>query len=154
MLIVLIINKKDESRGDIDMKNLIKIVFVLLISMILFATTTVVKAADNDTGFTDLTGTLNSSNTSNDTSSGSSDTNTSSSNSTSNSSISNTTNNTTSNSSSSNSTSNSSIYSNNTVASDLPKTGVEDSIPVVLLVVVFGVSAIYAYRKINEYKNI
>lgn len=49
-----------------------------------------------------------------------------------------------------NNTNNSSVYNNN----NLPKTGIEDSIPVAALVVVFGVSAVYAYRKIKEYKNI
>lgn len=50
-----------------------------------------------------------------------------------------------------NNTNNSSVYNNN---NNLPKTGIEDSIPVAALVVVFGVSAVYAYRKIKEYKNI
>ena len=49
-----------------------------------------------------------------------------------------------------NNTNNTSSYNN----SSLPKTGIEDSIPVAALVVVFGVSAVYAYRKIKEYKNI
>ena len=47
-------------------------------------------------------------------------------------------------------TNNSSIY-NNTA---LPKTGIGDVVPVAALIVVFGISAVYAYRKINEYKNI
>lgn len=52
-----------------------------------------------------------------------------------------------------NSTSNNSSVYNNT-NNNLPKTGIEDSIPVAALVVVFGVSAVYAYKKIKEYKNI
>ena len=36
----------------------------------------------------------------------------------------------------------------------LPKTGVEDSMPAVILVVVLGISAVYAYKKVQEYKNI
>lgn len=47
-------------------------------------------------------------------------------------------------------TNNSSIYNN----TNLPKTGIEDSIPVAMLVVVFGISAVYAYKKIRDYKNI
>ena len=46
--------------------------------------------------------------------------------------------------------SNSSSYNNGSI----PKTGISDSIPIMLLVVVFGISAVYAYRKISEYKNI
>lgn len=59
--------------------------------------------------------------------------------------------NSTSNNTSSNNT-NSSVYNNTN--NNLPKTGIEDSIPVAALVVVFGVSAVYAYKKIKEYKNI
>ena len=43
-----------------------------------------------------------------------------------------------------------SIYNN----TNLPYTGVADSLPVAALVVVFGISAVYAYKKIKEYKNI
>ena len=36
----------------------------------------------------------------------------------------------------------------------LPKTGLQESLPTVLLVVVFGISAVYAYKKIKDYRNI
>ena len=36
----------------------------------------------------------------------------------------------------------------------LPKTGIADSLPTVLLVVVFAISAVYAYKKIKDYRNI
>ena len=36
----------------------------------------------------------------------------------------------------------------------LPKTGVADTMPAVILVVVLGISAVYAYKKMQEYKNI
>ena len=36
----------------------------------------------------------------------------------------------------------------------LPNTGIQDSLPTVLLVIVFAVSAIYAYKKIKDYRNI
>ena len=49
-----------------------------------------------------------------------------------------------------NNSNNSSIYNN----TNLPKTGIEDSIPVAMLVVIFGISAIYAYKKIRDYRNI
>ena len=66
--------------------------------------------------------------------------------------LTNSTSNNTSNNSSNNNT-NSNTNTNNT-NNNLPKTGIEDSIPVAALVVVFGVSAVYAYKKIKEYKNI
>ena len=47
-------------------------------------------------------------------------------------------------------TSNTSNYNN----TSLPKTGVEDSMPIVVLAVVLGISAVYAYKKIQDYKNI
>lgn len=48
-------------------------------------------------------------------------------------------------------TNNTSSYNNNT---SLPKTGVADSMPVVMIAVVLGISGIYAYKKMQEYKNI
>lgn len=47
-------------------------------------------------------------------------------------------------------TNNSSVYTN----TNLPKTGIGDTIPVAMLVVVFGISSIYAYKKVKEYRNI
>ena len=52
------------------------------------------------------------------------------------------------NSLSNNSASNS--YSNTT----LPRTGIESVAPIAVLLVIFGISAIYAYKKIKDYKNI
>lgn len=46
---------------------------------------------------------------------------------------------------------------NNTVSNttnDLPKTGVGDSASTVLFVVVLGISAVFAYKKVQDYKNI
>ena len=130
------------------MKNLIKVATILLISVMVMLFATTVNAADNDAGFTDLTGTLN--NTSNNTSANntSGNTNTGNTNSNSNNSNTNTNKNTNTNNT------NSSKYNNTNKNTNLPKTGIEDSIPVALLVVVFGISAVYAYKKINEYKNI
>ena len=45
---------------------------------------------------------------------------------------------------------NTSSYNN----TNLPDTGVEDSLPAVVLVVVIGISAVYAYKKIKDYQNI
>lgn len=133
-------NKKYESRGEIDMKksNLVKVVSILLISIMVILFTTTVNAADDNTGFNDLTSTLNGS------SSNTNNTNTN------NSSLSVNNTNNTSNTNNTNNTNNSSVYNN----TNLPKTGVGDSIPVAMLVVVFGISAVYAYKKIKDYRNI
>lgn len=134
-------NKKYESRGEINMKksNLIQIVTILLVSAMVLLFSTTVNAANDNNEVHDLTGTLTNS-TSNNTSNNSSKNNT------------NNTNTNTNNTNKSNNTNNSSVYNNTN--NNLPKTGIEDSIPVVALVVVFGVSAVYAYKKIKEYKNI
>lgn len=108
--------------------NLIKLFSILLISVMVIMFNTNVFAEDNNTnGFNDLTPTISNSNTDN------SNTNTNNTN----------TNNT-------NKTNNSSVYNN----TNLPSTGIEDSIPVAMLVVIFGISAVYAYKKIKEYRNI
>ena len=66
--------------------------------------------------------------------------------------LNNTTNNTVNNKTNSTvlTTNNTSSYNN----TSLPKTGVGDAIPGVILAVVLGISAVYAYNKINYYKNI
>ena len=126
--------------------NLMKVVSILLISAMVILFNVSVFAADN-AGFNDLTSTLtNSSNSTN---------NTNSSNSTnSNTNSSNTNSNTSNNSNKSNTNSNvnsnmTSIYNTN-----LPKTGVESSVPMAMFIIILAISAIYAYRKIKEYKNI
>lgn len=112
--------------------NLIKLFSILLISiMVIMFTSNVLAATDTD-DFSDLTNTLNNTNNTN---TNSSNTNT---------------NDTNTNSSNVNKSNNTSIYNN----TNLPKTGIEDSIPVAILVVIFGISSIYAYKKIKEYKNI
>lgn len=121
--------------------NLIKLFSILLISVMVMMFSTNVLAADNDTnGFSDLTNTINNTNTdnANNTNTNNANTNT------------NNTNTNTNNTNNTNKTNNSSVYNN----TNLPSTGIEDSIPVALLVVVFGISAVYAYKKIKEYRNI
>lgn len=117
--------------------NLIKVVSILLISVMVMLFATTVNAADNNTGFDDITHTLTGNNTAgNNTPSNNTPTN-----------------NTPSNKVNKNNTntSNSSIYNN----TNLPKTGIGDSsIPIAMLVVVFGISAVYAYKKIKDYRNI
>lgn len=118
---------------------LIKVFLILLISSMMVTMFNVnVFAANNTNGFDDLTNTLNKNNTNgNNTNVNNTNTNT------------NKTNMNT-NANNSNKNNNSSIYNN----TNLPKTGIEDSIPVAMLVVVFGISAVYAYKKIKEYRNI
>lgn len=115
--------------------NLIKLFSILLIGAMLVLFSTNVFAAENATNFLDLTNSYQSGNNTGNTNSNTANTNTA---------------NTNSLNVNNSNTNNSSIYNN----TNLPQTGIEDSIPVALLVVVFGISAIYAYKKIKEYRNI
>lgn len=135
-------NKKYESRGEINMKksNLIQIVTILLVSAMVMLFSTTVNAANDNNDVHDLTGTLTKNSTPSNTPSN-----------TPRNTPSNTPSNTPNNTPN-NAKKNSSVYNNTN--NNLPKTGIEDSIPVAALVVVFGVSAVYAYKKIKEYKNI
>ena len=112
------------------MKNskLVKTVLIMLISIIMILVSKEIFAADID-----ITPSIN--NTTNST----------------------TTNSTTNKTVSNNATNNSVLRTNNTSTynnSSLPKTGIEDSLPITVLVVVLGISAVYAYKKIQYYKNI
>lgn len=118
--------------------NLVKIVLVLCTSLMVMLSATTVMAADE----IDLTNTLE--NLSNNTNTNNTNTNNTNTNS-----DRTNTNNTNSNNTNRN-TNNSSIYNN----TSLPKTGITDSIPVAVLLVVFGISSVYAYKKIKDYKNI
>ena len=126
------------------MKNskLVKVVMGAIISLIVVTMANQVFA-DN---VTDLTNALGNSS--------SSSFNSSTNNITSNTALNNTTrNNTVNNTIKNNSvltTNNTSSYNN----TSLPKTGIEDHIPATILLVVFGVSAVYAYKKIQDYRNI
>lgn len=122
------------------MKNS-KLVNVVLVVIIGF---TMMFVAKESLAATDLTNTLTGNNTTNNT--------------TNNSNIqtitgSNSTNNTTSNKTTNNTvltTNNTSTYNN----TSLPKTGAGDVVPGIVLVVVLGISAVYAYNKVQYYKNI
>ncbi len=118
--------------------NLIKVFSILLISAMVIMVSASVFAADNTNGV-DLTDTISSNSEKNNQSSNNAGNNN------------NTNTNTNMNKNNTNkNTNNSSIYNN----TNLPKTGVEDSVPVAMLVVVFGISAVYAYRKIKEYRSL
>ena len=118
--------------------NLIKVISILLISVMVMLFATTVNAAD-DNSYNDLTSTLTGNN-SNSSNNSSNTANTNSSNNTAN----------TNSANNANNTNNSSVYNN----TSLPKTGAADSIPVAMLVVVFGISAVYAFKKVRDYKNI
>ena len=123
--------------------NLIKVVLVLGISlMVMLFSTSVMAANEIDLSNTIDNGSSSTSNTGNS--------NSNSNNSNSNSNRTNNTNTNTNRTNNTNNTNNSSVYNN----TNLPKTGISDSIPVALLLVVFGVSSVYAYKKIRDYKNI
>ena len=118
------------------MKNskLVKIVLIMIISL------SVMIVAKNSLAATDLTNTLSGNNTTNDTTN-------------------NVVNNTTTNNIVANNTVNNTtvLTTNNTSNYNntaLPKTGAEDSLPVMLVVAVLGISAVYAYKKMQDYKNI
>ena len=49
-----------------------------------------------------------------------------------------------------NAVNNTSTYNN----TSLPNTGIVDSAPITIFIVVLGISAVYAYKKIQDYKNI
>lgn len=117
---------------------ILKSFLVILISMMLVFTASTVRAATDDE-YQSLFG--DESNTGNTNSSNTNGTNTNNTN--------------TNNARNSNNTNrnNNNTNRNNTNTS-LPKTGIEDSLPTVVLVVVFGVSAVYAYKKIKDYRNI
>ena len=122
--------------------NLIKVISILVVSLMDMLFSTNVMAAETNNGFTDLTPTVD-----NNTTNGTSNNNTANSNSANNTNRNNTSNNT----NRTNNTNNSSIYNN---TNTLPKTGVTDSIPVAVLLIVFAISAVYAYKKIKDYRNI
>ena len=107
---------------------------ILVCAMLIFAITPVYAATDE--GFEDVFNMTNTSNTSN--------TNTGNTN----------TRNTNTNTNTRNVQNVNALRNTANTTNTLPKTGIEDSLPTVLLVVVFGISAVYAYKKIKDYRNI
>lgn len=119
--------------------NLIKLITILLIGVMVAMFSTTVFAADDD-GI-DLTESLSNGNKNNN--SGNTNANANANN--------NNANKANNNVNVNNSNTNKdSVYNNN----KLPKTGIGDSVPVAMLVVVFGISAVYAYKKVKDYRNI
>lgn len=128
------------------MKNfkLVNVVLVVIIGL------SMLFVAKESLAATDLTNTLTGNTTSNNSSNIQTITgnNTISNNTTTNNSISNTTKNTTNNAVLT--TNNTSTYNN----TSLPKTGAGDVVPGIVIAVVLGISAVYAYNRIQYYKNI
>ena len=118
--------------------KLVKIVLIMILSLIvILAVNTRQSFAANNITITDLTNSIGSNNTTTNNTTGN---NTAINNTV----VNNTTNNTVL------TTNNTSNYNN----SSLPKTGIEDSMPTVVLLVVFGISAVYAYKKMKDYKSL
>ena len=113
--------------------SLIKGFLVILLSVVLIGTTGVFAADTLDFNLDDDTST----NTANNTNTNKNNTNTNSNK---------------SNTNNANANKNSSTYNNTNT--NLPKTGIEDSIPTAVLIVIFAISAVYAYKKISDYKNV
>ena len=127
-----------------------KIFLVVLVSLMLIITTSYVQAVDNTTGYQDLTNLTGNNTTGNNTSGNNTANNNSANNTARNNTARNNSNALNTGAVTNSNRNNTNTYNN----SSLPKTGVEDSIPTMLLLVVFGISAVYAYKKIKEYKNI
>ncbi len=133
------------------MKNskLVKLLLVTLMVAMIGIIGTEVFAAEGE-NYDDLQQLLNNTTSNNGTTAN----NTTASNTTSN----NTTNNTAKNNSTLNTSAitNSSATNNvnNTTNTALPKTGVESSTGMIVLITVCGISAIYAFKKIRDYKSL
>ena len=121
------------------MKNskLVKLVLIMIVGLLLTSFANYTLAVTNE----DMTGTLTGNSTTGNTITL-----------TGNDIISGTTNNTT------NTTTNNSVLTTNNTSnynnSSLPKTGIGDSVPSMIFVVVLVISAVYAYKKMQDYKNI
>ncbi len=131
--------------------NLLKVFFSLILSMMVIFITSSVNAAD----FIDMTNQLNNNTAQSDSSDTNSNANAAGNNATtlnSNSSLNNanSTNTNSNRTNNTNNSTNSSIYNN----TSLPSTGIGETLPIAALVVVFGISAVYAYKKIKDYRNI
>ena len=142
------------------MSNLtnLKKVLVMVIAIAVICLSTSVFAAND---FTSLSSSLNNNNGGNSSqaapaSETSGSNSSSSSNSGTNSNTSGTTNlsTTTNNNAATNNSNATSLNSSSYNNTNLPETGLQDSLPIAVLVVVLGISAVYAYKKIKDYQNL
>ncbi len=123
--------------------NLIKAFSILILSIVVISICTMVNAADAN-GYNDLSATLTGN------AAGGNNTNTGNTNNSNVNGVNTNVNANKANTNNTNKANNASVYNN----TNLPKTGIESSLPVAALVVVFGISAVYAYKKIKDYRNI
>ena len=133
-----------------NLKNAKKVLVMIVMVAVIFITTNVFA----EDAWADLSGSLNTPvNTSNTNTAGNTTTNalsnTSGTNTSGTTNISNTSNTLNTTLNTANRVNTSSYNSTN-----LPDTGIEDSLPAVALIVVVGISAVYAYKKIKYYQNI
>lgn len=136
-------------------KKLVRIVLVMGICVMLLLCTTGISLAANNTNFAELD--LNSMSSTNNTTSN----NTAA---TTNNTVRNSTTNTSNTANVTNTTNNTAVLTTNNTANasntttynatSLPKTGIGDSMPAIILTIVFGISAIYAYKKIQDYRGL
>ena len=141
------------------MNNLtnLKKVLVMVIAIAVICLSTSVFAAND---FTSLSSSLNNNNGGNSSqaapASETSGSNSASNNSGTNSNTSGTTNlsTTTNNNAATNNSNATSLNSSSYNNTNLPETGLQDSLPIAVLVVVLGISAVYAYKKIKDYQNL
>ena len=113
--------------------KIVKVILVMVISLFVILLAKDVLAAEGNNSYIDFTSTVFGNNTTGNNTTGN-----------------NTTGNNTTGNSSVLKTNNTSNYNN----TSLPETGIADSVPGVILVVVLGISSVYAYKKIQYYKNI
>ena len=124
-------------------ENILKMAVVLIISAVLFAMSTNVFAADVDF-FEDTTNQLNTTNTTNTTNNTTNTVNTTNTNSNTN--TVNTTNTT--------NTVNTNTTNTNNYNTNLPTAGAPANTMVGIAITVLAVVAVFAYKKVNQYKNI
>lgn len=125
--------------------NLTKVVLIILISLIgiLFA-----KEVYAENTIIDLSNLVNSKNTTTSENTSNNTTNNTSKNNTT------TVNNTVLSTNKVNNTSTNTSANKNNTTGNLPNTGVGDFVPGVLMIIALSVSAVYAYRKAQYYKNV
>lgn len=132
--------------------KLMKVILVGVLSLMLVFVATQVFADDDD-GFTDLTGSVTSNNTTDNT------TNNTTLNLTTDNTTNNTTNNTVNNATVNNATVNTTYNTSNNLSSsynnsNLPSTGIGETTSVMFIIIALVISAIFAYKKVSYYKNI
>lgn len=129
-----ILNKRIPKEGEKNMSKLKNILIIVIIS-ILFLTMVNAANATDDNDFSNI---IDEGSNSNNASNNNINNN-------------NTNNNNTSNNTNNNNTANNSIKSSITNTNTLPKAGATQNIAAGVIVVIFGISAVYAYKKIRDY---